>query len=97
MLAAVGALLGLDAVVAVLFNTLLIAFVFGIANWVFKGSLMARAQIMAGNILTILVTRRRMNVYPFKATEAPFGLALLIGLTLAQFFAIHRYLLTVSW
>jgi len=97
LLGAVGVLLGFDAVVAVLFNTLIVAAVIGVLNWAVKGTLMARAQIVAGNLLTAFVTRSRTNIYPFKETEAPFGLALLIGLTLAQFFAIHRFLLSVSW
>jgi prepilin peptidase CpaA len=97
LLGAVGAMLGLDAVIAVLFNTLLVAAVFGLVNWAVRGTLMARAQIIAANLLTMVVTKRSVNVYPFKATEAPFGLALLVGLTIAQFFAIHRFLLSVSW
>jgi prepilin peptidase CpaA len=97
LLAAVGAMIGFDAVVAVLFNTLLVAAVFGVVNWAVKGTLMARVQIIANNVLVALVTRRSVNVYPFKSTETPFGLALLIGLIVAQFFAIHRFLFQVSW
>lgn len=97
LLAAVGVLLGFDAVVAVLFNTLAVAAVIGVLNWLVKGTLMARVQIVAGNLLTAFVTRSHTKIYPFKETEAPFGLALLIGLTLAQFFAIHRFLFAVSW
>ena len=97
LLGAVGAMLGFDAVIAVLFNTLLVAALIGLANWVLKGTLLARTQIIANNVLIAVVTKRRVNVYPFKATEAPFGLALLIGLTVAQFFAVHRFLLSVSW
>jgi prepilin peptidase CpaA len=97
LLGAVGAMLGFDAVIAVLFNTLLVAALIGLANWALRGTLMARAQIIANNVLIAVVTKRPVNVYPFKATEAPFGLALLIGLTVAQFFAIHRFLLSVSW
>jgi prepilin peptidase CpaA len=97
LLGAVGAMLGFDAVIAVLFNTLLVAALIGLANWALKGTLMARTQIIANNVLIAVVTKRRVNVYPFKATEAPFGLALLIGLTVAQFFAVHRFLLSVSW
>jgi prepilin peptidase CpaA len=98
LLAAVGAMLGLQAVIAVLFNTLLVAALIGVINWAARGTLLARTQVFAGNMLMIAVTRRRMeNVYPFKRTEAPFGLALLIGLTLAQFVAIHRVLLSLGW
>jgi prepilin peptidase CpaA len=98
LLAAVGAMLGLEAVVAVLFNTLLVAALIGVINWAARGTLLARAQVFAANLLIIAVTRRKMsNVYPFKRTEAPFGVALLIGLTLAQFVALHRVLLAVGW
>jgi prepilin peptidase CpaA len=86
LLAAVGAMLGLDAVIAVLFNTLLVAALIGLINWAVRGTLMARAQVIAHNVLIAVVTKRRINVYPFK-----------VGLAIAQFFAIHRFLLSVSW
>ncbi|MHC4429062.1 MAG: prepilin peptidase, partial [Planctomycetota bacterium] len=63
LLGAVGAMLGFDAVIAVLFNTLLVAALIGLANWVLKGTLMARAQIIANNVLIAVVTKRRVNVY----------------------------------
>ncbi|MHC4140329.1 MAG: A24 family peptidase [Planctomycetota bacterium] len=98
LLAAVGAMLGFHAVVAVLFNTLLVAAVIGLVNWALHGTLLARMQVVAGNLLIAAVTRGGLaKVYPFRRTESPFGLALLIGLTLAQFVALHRVLLAVSW
>lgn len=94
LLAAVGALLGLHAVVPVLFNALAFAAVIGIANWALKGTLMPRVQVVAANLLTTLVTRRGLTeVYPFGRSEAPFGLALLLGLALAQFVALHEIVL----
>ncbi len=98
LLAAVGALIGFDAVVAVLFNTLLIAAVLGIANWTLRGSLLRRMQKFACAIYFSVVLRSDMRaVYAFKPTEGPFALSLLIGLVLAQFVALHRVLLSVGW
>lgn len=97
LLAAVGAMLGFEAILPVLFNTLLIAAVIGILNWVARGTLLARAQMMANNLLTLVVTRSSENVvYPFKRTEAPFGVALLLGLVLAQFVELHQIVLAIG-
>ena len=94
LLAAVGAMLGLYAVIPVLFNTLMFAALIGIANWALKGTLMARVQVVAANMLSAAVTRRGLTeIYPFGRSEAPFGLALLLGLTLAQFLAVHEVIL----
>jgi Flp pilus assembly protein protease CpaA len=98
LLGAVGAFLGLDLVAAVLFNTLLVAAVIGVANWAVNGTLLARAQMAAYNLTALASPRRgRHTSYPFKPTESPFGVALLAGLVLAQFVALHRVLLTMSW
>ena len=95
LLGVVGAFLGLELVSAVLFNTLLVAAVIGVANWAVKGSLLTRLQVAAYNLMSS--RRGGRALYPFKATESPFGVALLIGLILAQFVALHRVLLSVSW
>jgi prepilin peptidase CpaA len=94
LLGAVGALLGFAAVVPVLFNTLIVAAVIGVANWALQGTLIARLQIVASHLLVVAVTKRGLGqVYPFARSEAPFALALLIGLVLAQFVALHRIVL----
>lgn len=94
LLAAVGAMLGLDAMVPVLFNTLFIAAVIGVANLAFRGELMARAQGLMINVLTYIVTQGRdRNIYPFRKTEAPFVLSLLLAMALSQFVALHE----VAW
>jgi len=94
LLGAVGAMLGLSAVVPVLFNTLIIAAAIGLLNWAMKGTLVPRLQVLAGNLLMTMVTKRGLKqVYPFGRTEAPFGLSLLLGLILAQFVALHELLL----
>jgi Flp pilus assembly protein protease CpaA len=98
LLAAVGALVGFDVVVAVLFNTLLVAAVIGLVNWGLKGVLMRRLQLFAQSLYLSAVMRSDMRtVYRFRPTEGPFALSLLIGLILAQFFAVHRMLLNVGW
>jgi Flp pilus assembly protein protease CpaA len=98
LLAAVGALMGFQASIAILGNTLLIAAVLGIANWAFRGGLMTRLQSLASAVYFSVVFKSNMrSVYAFKATEGPFALSLLLGLTLAQFVALHRVILSVGW
>ena len=96
LLAAVGALLGLEAVVPVLFNALLVALVIGLGNWVLRGTLVPRMQVIAGNLLVAVATRRMGRVYPFKSSEAPFGFALLLGLILSAFFAPHEFVMSLG-
>ena len=98
LLGALGALLGLSAVLPVLFNTLIVAAVVGVVNLVLRGGLVAKMQVMAMNSLETLVTKRGLtNVYPFAKTEAPFGVSVLAALILAQFEAtqLHRYVLAL--
>ena len=98
LLGAVGALLGLDLVLVVLFNTLLVAALIGVTNWALRGTLLARTQVAAYNLMVLAGPRRGAHVlHPFKPTESPFGVALLVGLILSQFVALHRALLSVSW
>lgn len=98
LLAAVGAMLGLHAVVAVLFNTLLIAALLGIVNWFAGGSLMRRLQSFAHAIYFSVVMKADMrSVYRFRPTEGPFALSLLLGLVLAQRIALHREIFGVTW
>lgn len=98
LVAALGAMLGLGAVVGVLINALLIAGLIGILNWAVRGTLVPRMQVLAGNMLAAIFTRQGLkDVYPFGRSEAPFGLALLLGLILAQFVEIHQLLLSIGW
>lgn len=98
LLGAVGALIGFDAVIAVLFNTLLIAAAVGLANWALGGSLLRRLQGMTSAVYFSVIFRTDLRgIYGFKPTESPFGLSLLLGLALAQFVALHRVLLSVGW
>ena len=61
-------------------------------------SLMRRVQGFASAIYFSVVLRGDMReVYDFKATEGPFALSLLIGLVMAQFFALHTLLLSIGW
>ena len=96
LLGAVGAMLGLGAVVPVLFNTLVFAAIIGLANWALKGTLLPRVQVVAANLLSVVATKRGLkDVYPFGRSEAPFGLGLLLGLVLAQFVALHEIVLRI--
>ncbi len=98
LLAAVGAMIGFASVVAVLFNTLLVAAVIGILNWLVGGTLMRRLQGLAHSIYFSIIMRADMReVYRFRPTESPFALSLLIGLISAQFVALHQRIWEVSW
>lgn len=97
LLGAVAVLVGFQTFLGVFLNTLLFAAAIGLVNWALKGELVARAQILAGNLIAVVVARSSLErVYPFKKTEAPFGVALLLGLVSEHFFAVHKVLLAVS-
>ncbi|MBL8746323.1 MAG: prepilin peptidase [Phycisphaerae bacterium] len=94
LLAAIGALIGLSAVIPVLFNTLVIAAVVGVLNWAVRGELVSRIQVVSLGLLQFAATRRGIaKVYPFQPREAPFCLSLLLGMILSHFFAVHEYVL----
>lgn len=98
ILAAVGALLGLSQVMGVLFNTLLIAAVLGIANWALRGGLMKRLQGFVGAIYFSIVLKGDMrSVYRFGASEGPFALSLLLGLISYQFVSLYQVLMSFGW
>jgi len=90
LLGAMGALLGLWSFLPVFFNAIAIAAVIGLTNWAFKGTLVPRLQVLAGNLFAAVVTGESLKgVYPFGRSESPFGLALLLGLALAPFAQVH--------
>jgi prepilin peptidase CpaA len=97
LLGAVGAMLGLGLFVPVFVNTLVVAAVLGLLNWAFRGTLVPRIQVVAGNVLAALFTGQPLKgVYPFGRTESPFGVALLIGVASAPFFSILHLLLRMG-
>ncbi len=102
LLGGMGAMLGLHAsdpaavtIGPVLFNTLVVAAVVGILNMALSGHLVRRLQVMAASLLVMAITKKPLDLYPFKTTEAPFGVALLIGTVMAAFPALrlHTYVL----
>ncbi len=94
LLAAVGALIGLSAVVPVLLNTLVIAGAIGVLNWAVRGELVARIQVVSLGLLQFAATRRGIaKVYPFRPREAPFCPSLLLGLITSHFFGVHELVL----
>jgi len=98
LLAAVGAMMGFSGVVSVLFNTLLVAALIGLVNWVAGGSIMRKLQGLAHSVYFSIIMRADMReVYRFRPSESPFALSLLIGLVSAQFVALHRELFSVTW
>jgi len=93
LLGVLGAMLGLSAVLPVLFNTLIVAAVVGIGNWIIRGTLIARLRVLAQRSLAAVMTRDfDVDLYPFARTEAPFGLAVFLGLALSPFIELHRIL-----
>lgn len=98
LLAAVGVLVGISTFLGVFLNTLVFAALIGVINWAARGELVTRLQVIAGAVLTAVATRGSIrNAYPFSKTEAPFGVALLLGLISEHFFAVHEVLLGVGW
>ncbi len=96
LLGALGAMLGFAESVPVLFNALVFAALIGIVNWAVSGQLVARAQVVAMSLLAnVLSKEEKPKAYPFSRSEAPFGVALLLGLILAQFVALHRLVLGI--
>lgn len=96
LLGALGALIGLGAVIPVLLNTLVIAAIIGVINWTVRGELVARVQVVALGLLNTMFTKRGLaKAYPFRRTEAPFGVSLLLGLVSAQFIAVHQLVLSL--
>ena len=97
IMAALGALIGLSDVMGVLFNTLLIALVLGLANWALRGGLMSRLQAFAGSVYFGIMMRDMRSVYQFKASEGPFALSLFMGLVSYQFISLYQVLLSFGW
>jgi prepilin peptidase CpaA len=94
LIAACGAMLGFPAIGAVLFNALVFACVIGLANLAFKGDLVRKVQMLSMNLQVNLAMRKRaLDAYPFGKTEAPFGLAMLLGLLTAQWMPFWEPLL----
>ncbi len=94
LIAAIGAMLGFPEVGGVLFNALVFASVIGLANLAFKGHLVRRVQAMSMAFQVNLALRKKaVDAYPFGKTEAPFGVALLLGLISAQWLPFYVPLL----
>ena len=93
LLGVLGAMLGLGGVLPVLFNTLIVAAVVGLGNWAIRGTLVARLRVVAQRSLAAVMTRDLgTELYPFARSEAPFGLAVFLGLALSPFVELHRFL-----
>lgn len=94
LIAASGAMLGFPAIGAVLFNALVFACIIGLANLAFKGDLVRKVQTVSMNLQVNLALRKKaLDAYPFGKTEAPFGLAMLLGLLSAQWMPFWEPLL----
>lgn len=91
---ALGALLGRSMAIAVLFHALLIAAVIGLVNWIARGSLIPRLQVLTQNLVAAMFSNAKVrDAYPFSPTEAPFALSIFLGLVLAQFVQLHALLM----
>lgn len=85
IIAACGAILGFGEVIPVLFNALVFACLIGVVNLAMQGGLVRKIQAMSMAMQVNMALRKKaLEVYPFGKSEAPFGVALLLGLVTAQ-------------
>ena len=90
LLAALGALVGLDAILPILVNTLVVASVVGLVNLAAKGLLFTRLQSLGLWLFGLAVTRRFVRPRAFSRTESPFCFSLLLGMVSVPFFNVHH-------
>ena len=91
MLFALGPLIGMSRIGPILFNTLIVAAIVGLAQWAMKGTLAARFQVVMRNLTMSLFSAGEVKeVYPFGKSDAPFCLSLLIGMLLYPWISLHQ-------
>ncbi|MEM9084071.1 MAG: hypothetical protein AAGB34_10790, partial [Planctomycetota bacterium] len=93
VLVAMGALLGFSDTWPILINYLPIALMLGLANLLFSGGLMARAQVLALNLLIMRGGQSSLqDIYPFKPKEMPFVVSIVLAMIITPFFKLHEHL-----
>lgn len=92
VLGAFGALVGFSQGLPAVFNCLLIGAFISVTNLLLQGALIRKLQSLGGSILAAVVLKQRPeHVQVFATREAPFVLALFLGLVTSQFIHLHRY------
>lgn len=91
LMTAVGALLGFDAVVPVLVNTLMIAAVIGVINLAVKGKLVNLIQGVFLFLFESITTRKVAKPGHFGRHQAPFVFSLLGGYLTVPLFNVHEW------
>ena len=98
LLAAMGAMLGLNLTTAVLFNGVVFAAAIGATNWLCGGKPMQKAQAaVLGVYCRVYRQDPGRSIYRFRPGESPFALSLTLGFFLAHQVALHRVMLGVPW
>ncbi len=90
LLGALGALVGLGAIIPILVNTLAVAAVVGLVNLAVRGVLVRRLQVLFLYVYGMMITRRIEMPQTFSRTESPFCLSLLLGMILLPLVNLHQ-------
>lgn len=98
LVAAVGAMLGLELFTAVFFNSIVAAAAIGGLNWLSRGWLLSSLQAALLRLYGRLYRLREDRpVYRFRPKESPYALSLAAGFLAYPAVALHRVLLGVTW
>ncbi len=92
LLACVGVLLGFKSACGVLANTLCVAMLFAVVNYLTRGGLLGRVQHIAASVMYMLYTRRHMPLAVFEPTQMPFALAVFGGVLLAPWWSASQWI-----
>lgn len=98
LLAALGAVMGLAAIIPVLFNALAIGALVGIVNWLLRGEpvrALQRVSLRALLLATDHPVPAGQPIYKFKHNEAPFCLSVFLGVLTAPFFSVLSWVLGI--
>ncbi|MEX2214793.1 MAG: A24 family peptidase [Phycisphaeraceae bacterium] len=85
LMAAIGAIVGFDATLAILFNTLVIASVIALINLIAAGRLTEFMRLAAYNALTLWVLRRRIPFEQPQKHTIPLAVPILLAVVAARF------------
>lgn len=89
LMAAIGAMLGYEATLPVLFNMLSIAAVLAVVNLIWTGRLTAGVQFVAYSLLTLYFLKQRLPEPPPRSRHMPLAVPMLLGLITAQFYPFY--------
>ncbi len=92
LIAALGALLGFEAVLHVLLNGLMFAAVFALCNAVLSGRVTSVLRYLAYALMTLIYSRQRFVAAAYPDRYIPFAVPLLLGLLVSPFFSFTSLL-----